>query len=247
MNPAWSLPHAGLGATVALVLALGHLVVLVPRLAEPDAREVGADVVAVKPRYRDLVTPRRVAVTALLAVTAGASSSAVPEPGRGLWWVWAGPVLTLVVVDQATTFLPVRMWRWCLAESVILMVGWVVLAGPPARSATMVVAQGWAVLGWAGLGLAAAAPFWLMWRLTGGIGYGDVRLAAGAGAVSAVLGTDGWLTGLLASALVGVLLAVGTWAVRRVRPSPWGQVFSYGPALWLGPWIALAVSCWSGR
>lgn len=220
---------AVLGAAVALLLALGHLLVLVPRLPEPDPEEVGAEVVAAKPRYRDLATGPRLIAVAALALAAGAACGAAPAWGRGLWWVWAGSVLALAAVDQATTFLPLRLWRWCLAEGAAALLIGVLATGGQLRVLPVC----------AGLGLAAAVPFWLVWRSVGGIGYGDVRLAAGAGAVSAVLGVDGWLTGLLAAALAGAALGLVTALVRRFRPSPWGAVFGYGPALWLGPWIAL--------
>lgn len=235
MIPA-SIPHAALdvalGAAVALSLALIHLLILVPRLPEPDPEEVGEDVVAAKPCYRDLVTPIRVTAVTILAIAAGAACTQVPAHGRALWWVWAGSVLTLVTVDQATTFLPLRLWRWCLAEGIVAAVIGVLIT----RSAII------ELLVWAGLGLAASVPFWLVWQLRAGIGFGDVRLAIGTGTVAAVLGVDPWLVALMASALAGAVLGVVSWLVRRIRPSPWGSAFGYGPALWLGPWAALALA-----
>ncbi|MDN5976923.1 Uncharacterised protein [Acidipropionibacterium jensenii] len=226
------LAAAGAGAAVSLLLAIVHLRVLVPRLPEPDPDEVGAEVIAAKPRYRDLVTPARTAVLSVLAMAAGAATSQVPAWGRGIWWVWAGSVLTLVAVDQATTFLPVRLWRWCLAEGLIAA----------AVTAALVSTRPADLLACLVLGAVTAGLFWLVWRLGAGLGFGDVRLAAGTGAVGAVLGLEGWAASLMATALTGVLIGVGTTLVRRFRPSPWGTVFGYGPALWLGPWGALAVS-----
>ncbi|MCI1746762.1 MAG: leader peptidase (prepilin peptidase)/N-methyltransferase [Acidipropionibacterium sp.] len=224
--------HAALGSAVALGLALTHLLILVPRLPEPDPEEVGGEVVAAKPRYRDLVTPPRVAAVAILAIAAGAACTLVPAHGRALWWVWAGSVLTLVAVDQATTFLPLRLWRWSLAEGIAAAVIGVLVTGSAIIEPLI----------WAGLGLVASVPFWLVWRLRAGIGFGDVRLAAGTGSVAAVLGVDPWLVALMASALAGAVLGVASWLVRRIRPSPWGSAFGYGPALWLGPWAALALA-----
>lgn len=222
-----------LGAAVAVALALAHLLILVPRLAEPDPRDAEPWELAVKPRYRDLVTVRRAAVLALVAMACGAIAALAPAWGRGLWWAWAGSVLTLVAVDQATTFLPRRLWYWCLGEGLLALVLGCV-AAPPALHQVATASL---------LGIAAMAPFWLAWRLGGTMGFGDVRLAAGTGLTSGVLGVPGWTCGILASALAGALLAIGVTAWRRYRPSPWGRVFAYGPALWAGPWLALL---WTG-
>lgn len=222
---------AVLGAAVSAVLALGHLLVAVPRLAEPSADEVEGDVLAVKPPYRDLATPRRAAVVTALAAACGALSVLAPGWGRGVWWVWAGSVLTLVAVDQATTFLPRRLWYWCLAESVLALAVGAVIGHPPAGLLALPV-----------LAVVTMVPFWLLWRWGGGLGYGDVRLAGGMGLTGGVLGTAGWTTSLLAAALAGALLALGIATLRRIRPSPWGRVFAYGPALWVGPWAALTLT-----
>lgn len=221
-----------LGASVSMILTLSHLLVIVPRLPEPRVEEIGAETLSVKPRYRDLVTGRRAVVITAAAAACGAMSALAPGWGRGLWWVWAGSVLTLVAVDQATTFLPHRLWGWCLAESLLALAIGSVIGDPPV---TLLAAA-------AALAVVAQAPFWLLWRLGGGLGFGDVRLAGLMGLTGAALGTEGWTLTLFAAAVTGALLALAVTAVRRLRPSPWGQVFAYGPALWAGPWIALALT-----
>ncbi|MDU5843810.1 MAG: leader peptidase (prepilin peptidase)/N-methyltransferase, partial [Cutibacterium avidum] len=50
------------------------------------------------------------------------------------------------------------------------------------------------------------------------------------------------MTTLLASTVLGAVMAIVTTLIRRCRPSPWGSAFAYGPALWAGPWVALAIS-----
>lgn len=224
---------AVLGSAVAAALALVHLLLLVPRLAEPAAGDAEPSVMAFKPRYRDLATPARAAVLVPVAMACGALSAGAPTWGRGLWWVWAGAVLTLAAVDQATTFLPRQMWYWCAAEGLLALLVGCLLAGPGLRDL--------AVAGV--LTVATPLPFWLAWRLSGAIGFGDVRLAAGTGLTGAVLGVSGWAGSLLAATLAGAVLAIGVSLWRRFRPSPWGKVFAYGPALWIGPWLALI---WTG-
>ncbi|AXE39239.1 hypothetical protein JS278_02087 [Acidipropionibacterium virtanenii] len=220
-----------IGAAASTALALSHLLVIVPMLPEPDEEEVGSEVLALKPRYRSLVTARRTATLALIAALCGGMSAMSPAWGRGLWWVWAGSALTLIAVDQATTFLPRRLWAWCLIESLLALAGGAAVVGLPASVLAATAA----------LAVAATVPFWLMWRLGGGLGFGDVRLAGTMGLTGAALGTTGWALALFAAAVAGALLAIGITIVRRFRPSPWGPVFAYGPALWVGPWAALAI------
>lgn len=223
---------AVLGSVAAAALVLVHLVLIVPRLAEPTPEDADPAIVAFKPRYRDLATPTRCVVLVPVAMVCGALSADAPAWGRGLWWVWAGAVLTLAAVDQATTFLPRRLWYWCAAEGLLALLFGCLLTGPRLRDLAVAGA----------LAMATPLPFWLVWRLSGAMGFGDVRLAAGTGLTGAVLGVSGWASSLLAAALAGAALAVGVSLWRRFRPSPWGKLFAYGPALWAGPWMALILT-----
>lgn len=236
---AWAL----IGATVSASLARWHLRRTVPRLPEPDPDVVGEAVVAAKPPYSGLDTPRRRVGVTVVACLLGAASVLAPAWTRGLWWVWAGSVTTLVAVDAATTFLPLRLWRRCLLEAIALAVATAVVSRDP--SPGLLTACG-----------LAAVSAWLLldlvWRFGGGIGYGDVRLAAGTGLLGACCASEpagvatAVATTLLATTVAGALAALVTASVRRRRPSAWGQAFAYGPALWVGPWATLAATLVTG-
>lgn len=106
-----------LGSAVACGLALWHLRVTVPNLVEPTVEEVGDAVLAIKPTYASLTTPTRTFVVAVTAAVCGAASVCAPPWAWGVWWIWSGSVTTLVIVDYATTFLPLKLWRRCVAEA----------------------------------------------------------------------------------------------------------------------------------
>ncbi|MSS45869.1 leader peptidase (prepilin peptidase)/N-methyltransferase [Cutibacterium sp. WCA-380-WT-3A] len=230
-----------LGCAVACVLAIWHLHVTVPHLVEPSVEEVGDAVLAVKPRYDSLATSRRTVIVAMTAIACGAASTLAPPWAWGMWWVWSGSVTTLVAVDHATTFLPLPLWRRCIVEAgLALVAGLVATRPPPGR---------WLVT-CAVMSAASTGFFWLMWRLSSSLGYGDVRLAAGTGFLAATtavpdshpdfIGTG--MTALLCVTVLGAVIAMTVTVIRKYRPSPWGSVFAYGPALWAGPWMTLAIS-----
>ncbi|MGL5860717.1 MAG: prepilin peptidase, partial [Phycicoccus sp.] len=91
----------------------------------------------------------------------------------------------------------------------------------------------------AGLGLVIArTAFWLLWFLTCGMGFGDVRLAALVGLVTARLGWTPFVVGiyaaLVAAAAYGLARAVARRGVGRRRAS-----VPLGPFLLLGAWLGL--------
>ncbi len=148
-----------------------------------------------------------------------------------LWPVWAPLATLLGLIDLRTTFLPLRLNY--------LTIG---LAVAGAGAAAWL--QGtWQPLVWAGVaGAVAAGVFWLLWRFTnGGLGFGDVRLAGligvVAGANSPALALWSFLLGSAVGAAWGGLL----WWWRGHDGS-----FPYGPALLLGPYLALLLS-WAER
>ena len=83
----------------------------------------------------------------------------------------------------------------------------------------------------------ATAFFWVVWRFSNGLGFGDVRLA---GLLGVVAGTQGpgfvvwtFVLGTFTGAVWGLVLR---W--RRKADGP----FPYGPALLIGPLLALVIS-----
>ncbi|MCB0910904.1 MAG: prepilin peptidase [Propionibacteriaceae bacterium] len=175
--------------------------------------------------FSELDSPRfRWAVFGTAAV-AGCLALGLTEPA--FWAAWApyaslGALLALI--DLRTTFLPTRL--------VYLVLG---LAFAGAVLAAWLVGD-WGPLLWAAIGgLAAAALFWVVWRVSGDrLGYGDIRLA---GLIGVVAGSGGgipvvwsFLLGSVAGAIWGIASSL-----RRGADGP----FPYGPPLMLGPLLAL--------
>jgi leader peptidase (prepilin peptidase)/N-methyltransferase len=143
------------------------------------------------------------------------------------WAVWApfaGLGALLGLIDLRTSFLPLRLTYLALGLTLF-----------GAGLATWLDVT-WAPLAGAGAGaVGGAALFWVVWRFSGDrMGFGDVRLA---GLIGAAAGSGG-TTLLLWSFLLGTL-AGAVWAiVVRLRRGA-DAVFPYGPALLLGPLLAL--------
>lgn len=84
--------------------------------------------------------------------------------------------------------------------------------------------------------IAGGAFLLLSWITHGGIGFGDVKLAAMIGAATGAISLIGVWSALLAGSLASLIWATGA---RRSGPIP------FGPSLLVGAWIALLVSPWS--
>ncbi|CAL8968082.1 hypothetical protein PROP_00200 [Propionicimonas sp. T2.31MG-18] len=179
------------------------------------------------PPFADLATPRfRLAV---LVVSALATTLALLLTAPEHWAVWA-PFTSLgallVLVDLRTTYLPLRLNYLVLALS---------LAGAGVAAA---LTRTWQPLvGAAVTGAVAAGVLWLVWRASGGrLGFGDVRLA---GLIGVVTGTQGLPLPVWAFVLGSATGAV--WGVVSWLRRGGDGAFPYGPALWLGPLLALLV------
>lgn len=179
--------------------------------------------VTTKLPYAALATPRfsrGVAVATLLASWVAFSGA----PSRA-WLAWVSLSVVGVIsaaIDLRTTWLPLPLARagWLVAATGVVLAS--AVGGDPL------------VLLWAGAGaLGLWAVFELMWRLTGGIGYGDVRLMATVGAVAGA--HDPRL--VLPSALAGTVIGAVWGIAHRLLRGP-GH-FPYGPALLAGPFVAL--------
>lgn len=179
------------------------------------------------PPFTDLDSPRfRWAVFAVAAV-AGMAALALTQPS--FWAAWApftslGALLALI--DLRTTYLPLRLNYLALGLA---------LAG---AGVAAWLQSSWTPLFWAaGSGLGAAAIFWLVWRFSGDrLGFGDVRLA---GLIGVVAGTGG-LTQVVWAFMLGFVVGA-IWGIAvRLRRGADGE-FPYGPALMLGPLLALAL------
>ncbi|MCA0297073.1 MAG: A24 family peptidase [Actinobacteria bacterium] len=180
------------------------------------------------PPFVELVTHRfRWEVFGVSAV-AGATMFLLTDPRD--WAVWA-PLATigtlLGVVDRRTSYLPLRLNYLALALAVVG-------AGVAAS-----LRASWQVLLWAGItGVVATGFFWVIWRLSGDrFGFGDVRLAGLIGVVTGTRSATLTVWAFLLGSVVGAVWGGVAWA-RRGRDGE----FAYGPAMLLGPPLALVVS-----
>jgi leader peptidase (prepilin peptidase)/N-methyltransferase len=209
---------AALGVAVTAAVVMGALV---PRVRIDDDPEA--------PDFATLVSPRSVAGVGLAAFVVAQVLWVVPEPH---WWLWV-PYLgiggAMAYVDLRTTFLP-------------RMLHYVGVAAMGAGLVVLALIDGWAALGAVIGALGAFALLYLAWRLSPGLGFGDVRLAVLIGGVAGQAGASMWGLSLFLGTALGAVHAVGhaLWA-RRDPERP--RYFPYGPALWLGP---VAAAAWTG-
>ncbi len=212
---------------VALACALSaavHLRFVVPRLREPSVADGEP-----APHYAQLAPFTHVLALALMVFVLAQVLHFVPSDRLGSWFGYLGAGAALVWVDLRTTWLPRTLNTICAAQ---IAAGLVWVAVQDWREALA------ALVG----GLTALGLFHLVWRFTTALGYGDVRLAAAVGAMGALRGVDGWVMALLCGTLIGAVWAIAHALLRRRRQGP--EYFAYGPALWLGPIAAVAVSGW---
>lgn len=179
------------------------------------------------PPFSELDSPGFRRAVFLVAVAAGCV--ALPLTTPALWAVWAplaGLGALLGLIDLRTTYLPLRLNYLALGLAAI---GLVVAAG--------LLGSWQPLLGGLAGGLGAAALFWVVWRVSGGrLGFGDVRLA---GLIGMVAGSGG-VTLLVWSFLLGSAIGAFWAIVARMRRGASAE-FAYGPALLLGPFLALLV------
>ena len=210
---------------VALVLVAAQLII-VARHPEPGDDEPDVEH---KPRYAGLMRPAVIVLLGLLAFVLCLPIAGLPAALRPAWVVWAAAGLVLAWVDARTTWLPIRATRFtaiclaaALATGVIVDPRW----WPSAVLRTMI-----------GAGVAWAL-FWVLWRLSNSLGFGDVRLAGLMGGLTAMGSAQWWFLGIFGGSLAAACWGLGTVLWRRHHPSPLGRAFPYGPGLWLGPWLA---------
>lgn len=184
------------------------------------------------PNLAALVSARSTAWVGVAAGVLGMVLWLVPSAHHWLWGPYLAVGLPLVAVDLRTTFLPKRLNALAAA---LMVAGLVPLA----------VAQWQAAVGAVIGATAAFLFFYLAWRLSPTLGFGDVRLALLTGAVSGQAGASAWTTALLAGTVLGAVhgVAHALWA-RGDAARP--RHFAFGPALWLGPCVAAVAAATAG-
>lgn len=85
----------------------------------------------------------------------------------------------------------------------------------------------------------ARTGFWVLWFLGAGLGFGDVRLAALVGLVTARLDWQAFVVGIYGALVLALLYVLVRWVATR-RPLR-GDGVSLGPFLVLGAWMGLLV------
>lgn len=205
------------GAAGAVALLAWLLAVPRVHIADEDA-----------PDFATLPTAGRTVAVALVAVAAAQVLHLAPTTVWPLWLPYLGIGTALVAVDALTTWLPRRLHHLMTGA---MVPGWLWLAWSDWRLAASCVVGA----------VAAHAVFHLVWRLGSGFGYGDVRLAGLMGAVAGAGGLDRWLTSILLATIMGAGWGLVHMVLRRRSPAMEAH-FPYGPALWLGPIAATALT-----
>ncbi len=200
-------------------LAAAHTRFVVPRLPTPS--QTPPDQL---PDYQRLSRLPEVALVAAAALVAWLIVQPAGLASQFMWLAYLGGGTALVHVDWRTTFLPRRL-HYLVATQLLAAV---LLASWESPQLGLLAAAGSA---------GATACLWLAWRLSGSLGFGDVRLASLTGALGGTMGLPGWLWSLFLGTLIGALLAIGH-SLRRRHNRELPSYFAYGPALWLGPIVA---------
>lgn len=205
-------------AALAACVGIAATYAILPRLSEPDPEDAEG-----KPAYASLLSPCFAAQVALASALACLIIAARTPPTT--WLAWSGLAIAgalAVAVDAHTTWIP-RPLTTLLAAWVLVGLAVAIWTRP-----TLAVS---AVMG----GLALRGFFYLFYLPRRGIGFADVRLMTWIGALTATQGLQLVMAATLAGTFIGAV-----WGVVHQARRP-GSPFPYGPALWAGPFVALAL------
>ena len=206
----------------SLLLVTVHLRLLA-RQPEPDPMAPGAEG---KTPYALLAVSGRVRLVCLLGALGSSAATAAAGPlVAPAWLVWGSGAVVLVGVDAVSTWIPRGLTRLVLGELAAALALGAALARDPRPLA-----------GAAAGAVAVGGFFWLVWRSGAGLGFADVRLAIGLGALtgSSGVGVAGVVGAVMAAAVIGALTGI-VHGLGRTRREP----FAYGPALWAGAYACL--------
>ncbi|MGI8456505.1 MAG: prepilin peptidase [Propionibacteriaceae bacterium] len=224
-------------AALLLPVLLGVLVgwlsgPVLRRLPEPQVgqRGVSADELATKLPYAALASPRFRSGCAALAAAAGAVVVVAVEPTAWSGWLVLATVGVLAAtIDGVTTWLPARITRTGVLLAVLLAPVGLLLGNGVTDLLRVLVG-----------GAAAAALFWVFWRVSRGqLAYGDVRLAPLLGATGGSVSWSMVLLVLLLGTVLGALHGVARGLARRTGPFP------YAPGLVAGAFLAPLVAAFA--
>ena len=211
----------GIGVALLAALAMAACSAAILRRLPPPRDEPDA------PAYSELISPRLFATVLVCSLAALLVSLPLSDPTRWPVWLVVGTVgVLLAVIDAHTGLLPLRL-TWGFGAGVLVAV--IVVAMLTANLLLVLVA------GLCGAG--AGLLFWFLFRIGGGLGFGDVRLVTVLGVAAGATSLELVVWSLLLGSLAGVVWGV----VARLRNGVDGA-FPYGPALVMGPHLALLAS-----
>ncbi|MFI0544502.1 prepilin peptidase [Streptomyces sp. WSLK1-3] len=170
------------------------------------------------------------AVTALLCAALAAATGTRPE--LAVWLLLTPVGVLLAVIDLRVRRLPDPL-TLPLAAVALALLGAVSFV--PEHTGTWPHALSGA--------LALGAGYWVLWRINpGGMGFGDVKLALGAGAVLGWYGWDTVLLGTFAGFLLGAL-----WGGVLVLAGRAGRktAIPFGPFLITGAYAGLLIGAYT--
>lgn len=178
------------------------------------------------PDYAVLATPGFAIGVGALTFVAAALACWLASPAALVAWLGLATLGTLsVAIDARTTWLPLQLSRW----------GWVLAAAGVAVAAIVGQDAGLLVAGAVGAA-AVGGLFHLLWAWSRGLGYGDVRLMATVGAVTALESPMFAAWSVFAGTTLGAI-----WGLVHTAIGGRGVPFPYGPALLAGPFAMLAL------
>ncbi|KUM89174.1 MULTISPECIES: prepilin peptidase [Streptomyces] len=170
------------------------------------------------------------AVTALLCAALAAATGTRPE--IAVWLLLAPVGVLLAVVDLRVRRLPDPL-TLPLAAAALALLG--VVSFVPEHTGSWPHALYGA--------LALGVGYWVLWRVNpGGMGFGDVKLALGAGAVLGWYGWDTVLLGTFAGFLLGALYGGALVLVGRAGRR---TAIPFGPFLLTGAYAGLLIGAYA--
>ncbi|MFJ8537433.1 prepilin peptidase [Streptomyces sp. NPDC093591] len=174
--------------------------------------------------------PMLAAVTALVCAALAAATDTRPE--LGVWLLLAPIGVLLTVVDFRVRRLPNPL-TLTLAVAALALLGLVALVPEHAGD--------WPTALWATLALGAG--YYVLYMINpGGMGFGDVKLALGAGAV---LGWYGWSTVMLGTFAGFLFGALYGWGLVLLRRAGRRTAIPFGPFLIGGAFVGLLIGAYS--
>ncbi|MDF3144681.1 MULTISPECIES: A24 family peptidase [unclassified Streptomyces] len=169
-------------------------------------------------------------VTALVCAALAAATDTRPE--LGVWLLLAPVGVLLTVVDFRVRRLPDPL-TLTLAGAALALLGLVALVPEHAGD--------WPTALWATLALGAG--YYVLYLINpGGMGFGDVKLALGAGAV---LGWYGWSTVMLGTFAGFLFGALYGWALVILRRAGRKSAIPFGPFLIGGAFVGLLIGAYA--